>query len=228
MTEGSGEETGKVKCIICDGTTFAFGPGGRVSTTKKLPRCEKCQSLERHRAFRRFFQQAYSPRIYSTLSVLQFSNDFSVKPVWFKKYEVSIFGKQNSLDIQNIDRPTGAYDLIICNHVLEHVPDDGAAMKELVRVIEPDGTLFLSVPAPLQYKTTREWGFPDPKRHGHYREYGQNISERFGQHIPSVFAFAVDLEDEVTGAKDIAFVLVHKRNAFFRQLIASGTKLVAI
>src|SRR5579885_1250996 len=41
----------------------------------------------------------------------------------------------------------GSFDRIIASEVLEHIPDDGAAMAELARVLRPGGTLAVTVPA---------------------------------------------------------------------------------
>ena len=38
------------------------------------------------------------------------------------------------------------YDLILCNHVLEHIPEDQKAMQEMYRVLKPGGTLIAQVP----------------------------------------------------------------------------------
>lgn len=49
----------------------------------------------------------------------------------------------NVLDIPFADN---TFDLVICNHVLEHIVDDIAAMKELKRVMNPSGAAILQVP----------------------------------------------------------------------------------
>jgi SAM-dependent methyltransferase len=41
----------------------------------------------------------------------------------------------------------GSFDRIIASEVLEHIPDDGAAMAELARVLRPGGTIAITVPA---------------------------------------------------------------------------------
>jgi SAM-dependent methyltransferase len=50
------------------------------------------------------------------------------------------------MDITRINYPEGSFDVIICNHVLEHIPDDKTAMKELYRVLKPGGWAILQVP----------------------------------------------------------------------------------
>jgi SAM-dependent methyltransferase len=42
---------------------------------------------------------------------------------------------------------TGAFDRVIAAEVLEHIPDDGAALRELARVLRPGGTMAVTVPA---------------------------------------------------------------------------------
>ncbi|MEM9024831.1 MAG: class I SAM-dependent methyltransferase, partial [Bacteroidota bacterium] len=49
-------------------------------------------------------------------------------------------------DITNIGEEDGAYDLIICYHVMEHIPDDRQAMRELYRLLRPGGTALIQTP----------------------------------------------------------------------------------
>lgn len=60
-------------------------------------------------------------------------------------------------DICELPFSDNSYDFIICNHVLEHIPDDGKAMKELHRVLAPGGMAILQVP----YKADLEKTFED-------------------------------------------------------------------
>lgn len=60
-------------------------------------------------------------------------------------------------DICDLPFDSDSYDFIICNHVLEHIPDDTKAMKELYRVLKPGGTAILQVP----YKAELENTFQD-------------------------------------------------------------------
>lgn len=62
------------------------------------------------------------------------------------------------LDIARSPFCDGSFDAIICNHVLEHVPNDGAAMREILRLLKPGGWALLQVPIGLALAET----FEDP------------------------------------------------------------------
>ena len=49
-------------------------------------------------------------------------------------------------DIQHMDEPDGAYDVVLVNEVLEHVPDERAALREVNRILKPGGWLILISP----------------------------------------------------------------------------------
>jgi SAM-dependent methyltransferase len=51
-----------------------------------------------------------------------------------------------SADITALPFPDACFDHIICAEVLEHIPDDAAAARELVRILKPGGNLIVSVP----------------------------------------------------------------------------------
>jgi predicted SAM-dependent methyltransferase len=57
-------------------------------------------------------------------------------------------------DICNLPFEDNCYDMIFCNHVLEHIPDDTKAMQELYRVLKPGGMAILQIPQDLSRATT--------------------------------------------------------------------------
>lgn len=59
-------------------------------------------------------------------------------------------------DICNLPFEDNSYDIILCNHVLEHIPDDTKAMQELFRVMKPGGYGIFQIPQDLNRHTTFE------------------------------------------------------------------------
>lgn len=59
-------------------------------------------------------------------------------------------------DICNLPFEDNSFDTILCNHVLEHIPDDTKAMQELYRVLKPGGMAILQIPQDLDRKVTFE------------------------------------------------------------------------
>jgi predicted SAM-dependent methyltransferase len=57
-------------------------------------------------------------------------------------------------DICNLPFENNEYDVILCNHVLEHIPDDTKAMQELFRVLKPGGMGIFQIPQDLSRATT--------------------------------------------------------------------------
>jgi SAM-dependent methyltransferase len=203
-------------CPICGGTEFVPGPKGRMSPNGKMPRCATCLSLERHRMFRIMFERL-GIADFKPMRAIQFSPDPTIDPGWFKSFELSVYGEGESLDIQAIDRPEGAYDFVACSHVLEHVADDRKALNELLRIASPDGLLYLVVPDPFREEKTRDWGFAKPEKHGHFRVYGADIAARFAAYLPDQPIIAYMGEDPGTGERDGCFLL--PKSAVWRRQI---------
>ena len=59
-------------------------------------------------------------------------------------------------DICDLPFENNEFDVIFCNHVLEHIEDDAKAMSELYRVLKPGGFGIFQVPQELERKTTYE------------------------------------------------------------------------
>jgi len=87
------------------------------------------------------------------------------------------------VDICKLPFEEGYYDLILCNHVLEHIPDHKQAMKELCRVLKKGGTLIAQVPLDDNLDTTFEdSSITDPNersqifgQYDHVRIYGKDF-----------------------------------------------------
>ncbi|MGB0315950.1 MAG: class I SAM-dependent methyltransferase [Flavobacteriaceae bacterium] len=78
------------------------------------------------------------------------------------------------------------YDLILCNHVLEHIPDDRKAMRELYRILKKRGTLIAQVPLEEgRLKSFEDDSITDKKKrteifgqYDHVRLYGMDYYQR--------------------------------------------------
>ncbi|MAO10736.1 MAG: SAM-dependent methyltransferase [Flavobacteriaceae bacterium] len=89
-------------------------------------------------------------------------------------------------DICDLPFKDSEFDFIICNHVLEHIPDDTKAMKELYRILAPGGTAILQIPLENDRKITFEDdSITDPKerarifgQYDHVRIYGMDYFDK--------------------------------------------------
>ena len=113
-------------------------------------------------------------------------------------------------DILNLPFPDNEFDIVFCNHVLEHIEDDSKAMKELFRVMKPGGMGIFQVPQEL----AREKTYEDPTiltaedrakhfgQYDHVRIYGKDYFNRLRK-----AGFKVD---EVDYSKTLSPELVEK------------------
>jgi len=100
-------------------------------------------------------------------------------------------------DICNLPFEDNQYDVILCNHVLEHIPDDRKALSELYRVMKPGGWGIFQVPQDLsRERTFSDPGITDPDerrkifgQYDHVRVYGRDyfdILRKAGFRVRSV------------------------------------------
>jgi SAM-dependent methyltransferase len=133
-------------CPICGyrGKFRAYGRQPRYNA-----QCPRCESLERHRLLFLAFQQrgllSGSERVLhfapeSCLEKFIRSSSASYRTADFEPGRAEIV-----LNIEKIDEPDKTVDLVIANHVLEHV-DDRAAMREIHRILSDHGRMVISVP----------------------------------------------------------------------------------
>jgi len=200
-------------CTICGNDQFKLGPAGRVAKNgnPQPPRCIRCRSLERHRIIRQIYD-ALPDSMLLQLSALQFSDDIGAPKERFSTYEVSQYGAENSIDICNIDRPDASYDWIVCNHVIEHVEDEFAAISELLRITAPDGVLQISVPETFEKLETTEYGAPLEEDHFHWRSYGSDFPLRYSEQLREFRGLQAIASDPVTGCWDVIYLFTRSRD----------------
>lgn len=89
-------------------------------------------------------------------------------------------------DICDLPFENDSFDFILCNHVLEHIPDDTKAMQELYRILKPGGTAILQIPQELdRAETFQDDSITDPKerakifgQYDHVRVYGRDYFDK--------------------------------------------------
>ena len=92
-------------------------------------------------------------------------------------------------DICNLPFTDNSFDIILCNHVLEHIPDDTKAMEELFRILKPGGWGIFQIPQDLNRETTFEDNSITDKQerakifgqYDHVRIYGKDFFAKLRQ-----------------------------------------------
>jgi SAM-dependent methyltransferase len=176
-----------VECPVCGSTFSQFMWGWNRAGAI----CWSCGAAERHRALWLYLQNKRP--LENAKDVLHFSAEYPLAVRLREQigpgYRTSEFepGKADlAIDITAIDLPPESLDAIICSHVLEHVPDDALAMRELHRVLRPGGTAIVMVPLDHSRATTYEDpSITDPEerrekfwQHDHVRLYAPDIADR--------------------------------------------------
>ncbi len=181
-------------CPICHKELEYFEPYGRIKRGEA--QCPVCKSLERHRALWLWLHERGCLDKWNTIDmqVLHFAPERKFadlyKEIWGDGYwpvdiNPDMPGIRKRVDITNIPFDDNRFDLIMCNHVLEHIQDEAKALSEMRRVLKPNGEIYLMVPLYNIANTIENPEYNTPElREEHYgqadhvRKYGQDFSER--------------------------------------------------
>ena len=180
----------KLYCICCDKSFRKFLPHGNIP--RENARCPYCRSLERTRILMYYLQNEMN--IFGTKqTILHFAPEKAIENrlKLYNKLEYITADINPTLadaviDIQNIPFDDKKCDLVICSHVLGHVPDESKAIDEIYRVLKVGGqALILTVIDPNRSKTFENKALKTPnERLIHYGEpdllrlHGQDFSLR--------------------------------------------------
>lgn len=179
-----------VECPCCGGGFREFMPG----RDENNPICPRCGAQARHRALWLYLHERTN-LFTEELSLLHFAPERALRRLSelpnlrYLSADLDAADAMEHFDITAIPHPDGSFDAILCIHVLEHVPEDRAAMRELHRVLRPGGWAIVMVPLDLTLPTT----FEDPSivtpeererafwQADHVRLYGPDFPDRLRQ-----------------------------------------------
>lgn len=178
-----------------DGKTFkSFLPYGYESVRENVL-SPSTLSLERHRLLWLYLQNETD-----LLTRPQKLLHFAPEQCFYKRFRNSETIQYTTTDLNspladvladicNLPFEDNQFDFILCNHVLEHIPDDFKAMQEIYRVLKPDGTAILQIPLENDRDVTFEDdSITDRKerarifgQYDHVRVYGMDYFDRLAQ-----------------------------------------------
>ena len=176
-------------CPVCRSRVRRFLPAGVVPRPDAV--CPVCQSYERHRLLWVFFERhtdLFAPAVKKLLHVapepILATRLRRIPGIAYLSGDLHDPEAMVAMDITRLPFGDGAFDVVLCSHVLEHVPDDRKAMAELCRVLRPGGWAVLQVP--LHEGTTLEDpAVTDPAererlfgQRDHVRRYGADYGQR--------------------------------------------------
>jgi hypothetical protein len=172
------------KCPCCGGR---FRRMSRLLISGWGGICPRCRSHRRHRAIALLLARGEL----SGRRLLHFAPEPLLDPVFQRLPEVErVTADLHApadlrLDITDMDLPDSSFDLVLCSHVLEHVPDDRAAMRELHRVLADGGLALVLVPYRPGVTTYEDPSITDPVdrmvafgQQDHVRIYGNDLPDR--------------------------------------------------
>lgn len=220
-----------VTCPVCNKSFRKFLPYGRIHPRENAL-CPNCLSLERHRLIWLYLKEKtvfFSGR----QRVLHIAPEACFIPRFEKLHgdnyvtaDIESPLAKVKMDIHNIPFEQNSFDVVLCNHVLEHVKDDIRAINEIHRVLKPGGFAILQVPffSPVPDTTFEDASVTDKRERekmfgqdDHVRKYGKDYPMRIarGGLNPFEDAFA----SEMPAALQKKFGLVKE------EVIYGGTKI---
>jgi SAM-dependent methyltransferase len=174
------------ECNLC-GYSGRFWPSG--DPPRRGAVCAKCGSVERQRLVGLWVDA--HPNIVDGVRILHFAPErrlawlFKSRSDNYRSADLNPRAADMVINIEDIDLPDGSVDLVVCSHVLEHV-DDTKALREIRRILAPDGRALLMFPIVEGWEHTYE----DPThtspadrtkyfgQFDHVRMYGHDVRER--------------------------------------------------
>jgi len=183
-----------VECPVCGRRYRKFLPYGYVATRPNAL-CPHCLALERHRLLWLYLARETDlltahPRtlhIAPEVCIMRhLKPHFAHCPERYVTADLESPLAELHFDVQQIPLADDSVDVILCNHLLEHVADDRRALRELRRILKPGGWgILLSPVDPTYARTYEDDSITDPDartrifgQYDHRRIYGADYADR--------------------------------------------------
>ncbi|MCB0221330.1 MAG: methyltransferase domain-containing protein [Chrysiogenetes bacterium] len=182
---------GRQRSCTCCGLGFrAFLPGG--DSLRPDARCPACGALERHRLLARYLE-TQTDLLRGEFRVLHLAPEPAISLVLERNRSLDVVRADlqsawadHHVDVTDLPFESNSFDVVLCLHLLEHIEDEAAALRELLRVMKPGG--WGVIHSPVEW--AREYTYEDStitsaderlKAFGqsdHVRIYGADYPER--------------------------------------------------
>ena len=212
------------QCPLCGCQRRKFLPYGYV-TSRENALCPNCLSLERHRLLWLWLVResdigrgamALPKMLHIAPEVAlmrKFKKMYASTPDRYVTADLESPLADMHFDVQQIPLEAESFDAIICNHIMEHVEDDGKALSELYRILRRGGWGVILSPVELEReKTFEDDTITDPAertrifgQYDHRRIYGRDYAARLRE--AGFEVYDIDYKNELSKAEQELYAL---------------------
>ena len=180
----------RVRCPVCGWHGARLAPSAKPRRPNRI--CPSCQSSERYRALelvlRRLGPVDGRSRLLEVAPIHTVQRTAESLGYTYTSIDLRSSHAQVHADLCDLPFPDASFDIVVCFHVLEHIPADRRAVAELARVVGTDGQAIVVVPRDERRSETCEDPDADPADYerlygqsDHVRWYGADVTERWRQ-----------------------------------------------
>ena len=212
------------QCPLCGCQRRKFLPYGYV-TPRENALCPNCLSLERHRLLWLWLVResdigrgamALPKMLHIAPEVAlmrKFKKMYASTPDRYVTADLESPLADMHFDVQQIPLEAESFDAIICNHIMEHVEDDGKALRELYRIMRRGGWGVILSPVELEREKTFEDDTITDRaertrifgQYDHRRIYGRDYAARLRE--AGFEVYDIDYKNELSKAEQELYAL---------------------